>query len=669
MPQIIKLAGMKYFLTQKLCWNQINKFPHNTFVWEGIDGSRVVTHFPPADNYCSHARIGDILKSEHNFKDKERSSEGLLVYGHGDGGGGPNAKMIEMLTRVQENSFGSIPSLNFGSPVDFFERLEKRKDEYCVWSGELYFEYHRGTYTTQAKNKLYNRRSEDLMRELELLLVLCNNNKSINDCTSFKNPFTKWWKLILLNQFHDVIPGTSIHCVYEDSNSHYESIFNESTIVKNDLLKKLQKTGNDESYLIVNPLGFNRRELVEVPKSFIKNSNGSNQDINDSTVLALVDIPSAGYTMNTNFLVTENTVSLTNNNNGFNIKNKWINVDIDITGQITSLIWISTGKQIIEQGKRGNHFIMFDDNPLFWDAWDVDVYHLEKRFEFHNEAQITNEIIENGPLRVSIQFTIPISKESSIIQTIRITSESQLIEFDNIVDWNESHKFLKVEFPTTIRSQQCTYEIPYGWVQRPTHYNTSWDLARFEVCGHRFADLAEYNFGVSLLNDCKYGYSTKDSKMTLSLLRSPKAPDETADMGKHEFKFAFYPHENSFQDAKVVQTGLRFNNPVVLHSISNSLNDSISFSFAHVDCSAIIIDQIKLAEDSNDIIIRMYESYGGSHTNCTIQLGASPSKVSIVNLLEEEIESNNDISIINSNSFILSFKPFEIITVKITMDE
>ena len=552
MPQIIRLAGMKYFLTQKLSWNQINKFPHNTFVWEGIDGSRVITHFPPADNYCSHANAADVLKSESNFKDKERSSEALLVYGHGDGGGGPNPKMLEMLSRLEASAFGGTPSVQFGSPVDFFERIEKNIDQYCVWSGELYFEYHRGTYTTQAKNKLWNRRAEELMREIEMMSFFSHMLRASESYD--RESIEKWWKLILLNQFHDVIPGTSIHCVYEDSTAHYDYIFQEGSQKRETVansLASLYKSENSATnrMIVVNPLSFERTEIVNVAGLELDSEHSLMVQENENTKLGVVKTDACGFAIidGSSICNVEQAVSIKKSGGSFVLQNKWISAEIDSSGHLVSLVWLANGREIVQTRSKGNHLVMFDDHPLFWDAWDVDAYHLEKRIEFHMTTDTAPKILEEGPIRVAIQFEIPISEQSSITQTIRLTSESSALEFDTTVEWHESHKFLKVEFPFDIRSQQCTYEIPYGWVQRPTHFNTSWDLARFEVCAHRWADLSEYNFGVALLNDCKYGYSTRGSLMSLSLLRSPKAPDETADMGVQNFRYAIYPHEKSFQ--------------------------------------------------------------------------------------------------------------------------
>lgn len=683
LPQIIRKAGMKYFLTQKLSWNQINKFPHNTFIWEGIDGSNVITHFPPADNYCSHATPADIYKSEHNFKDKEGSSSALLVYGHGDGGGGPNPKMLEYLTRISNSSFGGLPSIEFKSPVDFFNELEKSSSRFCKWNGELYFEYHRGTYTTQAKNKLFNRRCEDLMREFELLSFisqfLTSNNQLYN-----KKQIRKLWKLILLNQFHDVIPGTSIPCVYEDSTTHYTFIFNELKSNKENLLKLILENNlnsssidnNKKQFFIFNSLGFQRNEIIEIPFSedILNDKNLLVQPINNNqSILAVASIPPCGFTIQnyTNLIQSNNNVThpvqIEEKENLFILTNKWIKVEINNLGQIISMIWLNTGRQIIKKESVGNCFKLFDDHPLYWDAWDVDVYHLEKTYEIYSNGKNSNihgKIIENGPLRVAIEFSIQISEKSSLKQIIRLSSENSLLEFDTNVSWFESHKFLKVQFPLHLKSQQCTYEIPYGWVQRPTHFNTSWDIAKFEVCAHRWSDLSEYNFGVSLLNDCKYGYSTLDSTMTLSLLRSPKAPDDSADMGEHSFRYAILPHENSYQDARVVQYGLQFNNPLQVRSVNDITVNDINYSLIQIkDQHSIFIDQIKMSEDSSAMIARFYEAYGGAVFNCEITLGQIAKEIHFVNLLENEID--NSLIASNTSTFSLNFEPFEIVTIKV----
>ena len=677
---------MKYFLTQKLSWNQINKFPHNTFIWEGIDGSKVLTHFPPADNYCSHANVSDILKSESNFKDKERSNEGLLVFGFGDGGGGPSPSMLENIKRVK-NSIGGLPSIEFDSPNNFFDRLQEKLDQsdedlLCTWTGELYFEYHRGTYTTQAKNKLYNRRSEDIMRELSFLsslLFTYSKNKATGfDFSSFRETNEKLWKLILLNQFHDVIPGTSIHCVYEDSNEHYQYILSEAAKLRNSLIEQLSSfhsSSEDKKnphWFLFNPFNFKRNHLLaftaqescSLPAELI-------QKIGDGSFLALIkSTPSpCGYSIISPDSF-ENTASIypasikETDGQGYELDNQFVHLQLDRIGQIKKLVWKETNRSVIKENQFGNHFVMFDDQPLFWDAWDVDVYHLEKKFEFHNEKNknIKSEIQENGPLRVSVRVTIPISEQSTIEQIIYLNATSPLVEFKSKVHWFESNKFLKVQFPLQVLTNQVTYEIPYGYVTRPNHFNTSWDLARFEVCAHRFADISEYNFGVSLLNDCKYGYSCIGSLLSLSLLRSPKAPDETADMGVQEFSYALLPHSQTFQQASIIQEAYEFNNRLTPYPLSSQFGP-LNQSFVHCDGEGVFIDQIKLAEDSNDIILRIYEGFGGtSVANIAIDATVNLVSASKVNVLEVEEEK---IALTTPSSFKVNLSPFQILTVKL----
>jgi len=661
LPQIIRGAGMEFFLTQKLSWNQVNKFPHSTFVWEGLDGSRVITHFPPADNYCSHATPADLLKSEWNCKDKERSNEALLVYGHGDGGGGPNPKMLELLTRAEKTASGGLPNVRLGSPVDFFYRLAEREEELCVWSGELYFEYHRGTYTTQAKNKLHNRRAEERMREIELLstcTLFCGD--SVDRSLYDREAIEKWWKLILLNQFHDVIPGTSIQCVFEDSAVHYASVFAESGELHSRLVNQLAGSGSTPHWFVSNPLSWDRRELVEIPSS------------DDGKSLALVSVPSCGFAVIGDdalqaTVAPDEAVTLEEKEDQIIMENKWVRVVLHVSGHVASMIWKPTGREVIKPSKENtaNHMLLFDDNPLFWDAWDVDVYHLEKKIQFHSQDSVQWQVVEKGPLRVSVRFDIPISKESIIQQTISLDCCSALLKFDNIVQWHEAHKFLKVQFPLAIRTQQCTYEIPYGWVQRPTHFNTSWDMAKFEVCAHHFADLAEYGFGVALVNDSKYGYSARDNVLTLSLLRSPKAPDETADMGEQRFSYGLLPHEDSFQAAGVISQASQFNNPLKLQQVESS--SSRKFSFVSIEnCGAVVVDTVKLAEDSDDVIVRLFESHGGSQLNVGVSFGTKIQRAAVVNLLEEGAWEDKPLEV-NGNSITVNFNAFEIITIKITM--
>jgi len=644
LPQIMKLAGIDYFLTQKLSWNQFNKPTSHTFLWEGIDGSRVLTHFPPADTYNSAASVKEVLFNVSNFKDHERANESYLLFGFGDGGGGPTTAMLEQLRRMRD--VDGLPRTQIRSPRDFFARCAADLKDPLVMVGELYFELHRGTYTSQAHNKKFNRQSELLLRDVEILsaLALVAHNMP------YPAPaLERLWKLVLTNQFHDIIPGSSIGEVYQDSTKDYELVLSQAEELRLAAMKNLLPTDLSASKVAVfNTLSFPRSEVVELPKGI----SGA-QVTGSERHLGLVSVPALGYAVQMPG-TTDATVFINEISNGFIIENSRLKAVFNPQGGLTSLFDKSAQHESIEPGKAGNTFVLYEDIPNNFDAWDVDIFHLEKKLSMGGVTSA--RVVESGPLRAAIAFEFTVSPHSTIRQVVSLDALSPRLDFSCDVDWHEKHKFLKVEFPINVRSSFATYEIQFGHVQRPTHFNTSYDMARFEVPAHKWADLSEPDFGVALLNDCKYGYAAHENMLRLSLLRAPTLPDPQADQGRHQFRFALFPHQGDPQSAGVTEEAYRLNVPVL---IEKSGGNDIQQTFFSVDNSAIIVDTIKKAEDSDAIILRLYESRG---TRGKVRLSSSlPIKsVFMVNLLEDEISllpwQDGEVELI--------FRPFEIITIR-----
>lgn len=653
LPQVMKLGGAKYFLTQKLSWNNINKFPHTTFMWEGLDGTRVMTHFPPSNTYNAQGTMKEIFEGISNHKDKDVSPDSLLVFGHGDGGGGPTREMLDRISAMSK--CGGLPSIKLGGPSEFFKGIEPDCNKLPRWRGELYFELHRGTYTSQALNKKCNRRCEYLLRDSEQLSVLAQHlsaQKFVVPQVELENA----WKKVLLNQFHDVLPGSSIGMVYEDSSKLYlqvEETAKKATGAAIDSIKTSLDEGEmaiDASmrFFVFNTTQFHRDEVVEV-------------ECNGQKMQSFVSIEgfSGKYFELTDLTADQVTVRALPNAR-IQMHNENLEVTLDTHGQLLSLCDKKNDRNIIHEGEAANVFKIFDDKPIFWDAWDVEVYHLQKHWNLKKLGKA--EIIESGPLIAAIKVEHQISENSKLIQIISLKSSSAILEFETSVEWNERHKFLKVEFPFDIRSDYATYETAYGVVQRPTHYNTSWDLAKFEVCAHKFADLSEHNYGVALLNDCKYGYSCHDNIMRLSLLRSPKAPDENCDIGAHTFKYALYPHSGCFADSQVVKKAYNYNVPLIvdgLESIQNSQENVINTVFK-IDKTNIIIDCIKKAEDSNKLILRMYEAYGGK-TKFELKTSLPVKSCELVDGLERHIKSLAFEK--EKHTLVSVIKPFEVMTL------
>jgi alpha-mannosidase len=677
LPQIIKGSGMEFFLTQKLSWNLFNKMPSNTFYWQGLDGTSVLTHFPPADTYCSEANVKEILYTVENFKNKDKSNETVLLYGRGDGGGGPRPDMLERLTRFRD--LDGMPKVEMSTPFEYFKKVKSTADDIPTWVGELYFELHQGTYTTQAKNKLYNRKNEFLLRGVEILATIANLEKHAEYPAK---ELDYLWKQLLLNQFHDVIPGSSIGAVYVDSNEHYAEMKEKGEA----LLKQTLHTLTTEASLteaaqklmvshanavaVINTLAWARQEVVELPESLGKHAKQMSRNNKPLGVVSALPVGVKVEKIDESH-VAPVTFTVQNDKSGNKLlvlENSELRAQFKVDGTLVSLVHKATGRESIElsQSNHGaNHFVLFEDMPFFWDAWDVFVYHTEKRHEVVAEGQDFN-IVEQGPLRVGVEFNYKLGEHSQMKQYVTLDAVSSRLEFNCSVEWHENRKFLKVEFPLAVHNDFATYSSQFGHIRRPTHRNTSWDLAKFEVCGHHWADLSEYGFGVALLNDCKYGYTTENNVMRLSLLRSPKLPDETADMGHHYFKFALMPHEGDIFQANLVQHGYNFNEPLIVMSAANK--DVRDISYFNVDKNNLVLETIKLPEShsANEVIVRVWESFGGRGT-ATLNTCFAFDRVAECNLLEEDVASDkSNVVSFDAKTVTFKFKPFQVLTFKLS---
>ncbi|XP_073687876.1 alpha-mannosidase 2C1 isoform X2 [Garra rufa] len=644
LPQIMKGSGISRFLTQKLSWNLVNTFPHNTFFWEGIDGTQVLTHFPPGNSYEMKGKVEDLVNTVKKNKDKGRANHSAVLFGFGDGGGGPTQLMLDRLQRVRDTD--CLPKVQMSNPDVLFSQLESDSSLLCTWVGELFLELHNGTYTTQAKIKLGNRQCEALLHDVEVAscLALCKK-----EC--FKYPACKLqdlWRLLLLNQFHDVIPGSCIEMVVEDALQYYDEIHTTGSrllLAACESLGSTPEKGPGSSLAVLNTLPWERTEVISLPAE------------DTQMRLALVKVPSVGVAQVTEMAEPKDSVSITKMVDGTIVmENGLLKATIDQTGRLMSLLLLQTNRETISEGCFGNQFALFDDVPLYWDAWDVMDYHLQTR-KAVIEVIEPAKVLRSGRLQGSVSFSLRISGKSTIKQEILLDACCPYIKFNTQVEWEEAHKFLKVEFPVQVRCPNATYEIQFGHLQRPTHKNTSWDWARFEVWGHKWADLSEHGFGVALLNDSKYGYSIHGNIMNLSLLRAPKAPDANADMGRHNFTYALMPHKGPFQDASVIQYAYNLNFPLhIFHSVISE-----PWSAFSVNSPAVILETVKQAENrENALLIRLYESHGSSVTT-TLSTSLSVQEAWHCDLLERP---DSSIPVSKTTSGIsLTFKPFQIRSV------
>ncbi|KAM3501007.1 hypothetical protein MY10362_005911 [Beauveria mimosiformis] len=670
LPQLCRLAGMDRFMTQKLSWNNINTFPHTTFMWVSPDGSQVICHMPPSETYTSEANLSDLRKSISKHKTMRTDSSSLLVFGKGDGGGGPTWQHLEKLRRCAgiSNTIGGIPKLKLGLSVDdFFDRLTAKADAFPTWYGELYFELHRGTYTTQANNKYYNRKAEVMLRDIEQLATIASiKNKSYKYPTE---DIDDMWETVLLCQFHDCLPGSSIEMCYDDTDKLYAEVFKTGHTLLKEIYQSLNisdvRSPPAHETVVLNTLPWHRKEIVEISETEVGVACG------DGQLLPVRSFKTQGAEP----AVTLRQVS----KDQFVLQNEHFRVEVE-GGCITSLHDRLNDREIVEKGGNANKYVIFDDIPIYWEAWDVEVYHLNTKKNLEYGETRVHEI---KPHRVTLVTDIQISKESSIKSYISLSAslkgQPSWIECSAEVDWHENSKFLKVEFPVNIVNNEASYETAYSITKRPTHYNTSWDMAKFEVCCHRFADLSEHNYGVSILNDSKYGFATAGKVMRLSLLRSPKSPDEHADMGKHTIRWAIFPHKGALSSA-TVRAGYAFNTPLkVLSAPKATVNNlgSAPIRLVNVDESAsLILDTIKRGHDDEDVsrreglcvnpgksvIVRVYESLGG-HSRGTIETTFDVKRVSKCNLLEDE---GDDVPF-SGGKFAIKLRPFEVATFKLQL--
>ncbi|KAL2093236.1 hypothetical protein ACEWY4_010548 [Coilia grayii] len=642
LPQMMQGCGITRFLTQKLSWNLVNTFPHNTFFWEGIDGSRVLTHFPPGNSYEMKGKVEDLVNTVKNNKDKGRANHSAVLFGFGDGGGGPTQLMLDRLERVWDTD--GLPKVCMSSPEGLFRALQDDSGLLCTWSGELFLELHNGTYTTQAKIKRGNRQCEVLLHDVEVssCLAMCQNK-------TFSYPATKlqeMWRLLLLNQFHDVLPGSCIEMVVDDALVYYKEVESSGTRLLEEACKALVSGGQaDACTAVLNTLAWERTEVVSLT-----------EEGTAPPKLALVKVPSVGLAVIQEDVTPSFPVTITTQANGtVHMENGILRAVLDQRGCLVSLSLVNTNREAIADGCLGNQFVVFDDVPLYWDAWDVMDYHFQTRKPVLEVVKPAT-VMSSGGLRGSVCFSLRVSGHSTITQEVILDAECPYLKFSTQVEWAESHKFLKVEFPVRVRSPNATYEIQFGHLQRPTHRNTSWDWARFEVWGHKWADLSEHGFGVAVLNDCKYGYSCHQNTLTLSLLRAPKAPDVHADMGSHRFTYALMPHMGCFQEANVIQCAYNLNFPLRL--MPKAASHQQPWSAFSVSGDGVILETIKQAEAQNNaLVVRLYESHGGS-ASVTLSTRLALREAWHCDLLERP-DPKGGVPI-TSSGIPLDFRPFQV---------
>lgn len=653
MPQILQKSGVDQFVTSKISWNESNQIPYDSFMWQGIDGTEVFTYFLTAQSHKDYQEkktfttyVGTIspemnLGTWERYQQKEYNNETIVTFGYGDGGGGPTAEMLEVGRRL-EYGLPGMPKAQMSRAGDFLARVEESFHKNCKvtgrtprWVGELYLEFHRGTYTSIAKNKKNNRKCEFLCQEAETLAVmdklLCGGEYPLAEL--YDN-----WQVLLLNQFHDIIPGSSIKEVYEDSDRQYAQVCEEVGGIKEEKIADLAKNVSAKGLFVYNPNSF------EVT-GYVKNG--------EERVLVR-NIPALGWKVVDEKEICgaetglQNSVQVSENR----IESSHYSISFDGNMNIVSLFDKDNDREIIAEGGVGNQLRIFEDYPREYDNWEISNYYKQKMWEV-NDVQSVTPVCGNGFGGFEIVRSY---MNSTIMQTILVYGESRRIDFETKLDWHEHHVLLKAAFPTTIHTNKATYEIQFGNLERPNHSNTSWDAAKFEVCAQKWGDLSEEGYGVSLLNDCKYGYSADGNEIALTLLKCGTHPNEEADQGEHTFTYSLYPHKDSFKQSGTIQEAYLLNRPLECMPTVGGGTLPLEYSLISCDCENIVIETVKEAEDGNGIIVRMYEAWG-KKCNPKLKLGFDAKKISLCDLMEQplaEIGAGDEVKLKVGNYEIVS---------------
>lgn len=671
LPQILKKSGIDMFMTTKISWNQYNRMPHDTFKWKGIDGSEVLTHFittpepwnePGSWFYTYNGLLtAKTVKGVWDaYSEKEMNQELLISYGYGDGGGGVNRDLLERRRRIDK--IPGLPSLETSTAGEFFRDLKetvKNTDRYVhTWDGELYLEYHRGTYTSQGYNKRMNRKMELLYRKAEWLTAMhAVQSKKLELAKQEK--LTEGWKLILTNQFHDIIPGSSIHEVYEDSRKDYAKVEAIGTEVIHDYFQDSLDEAKDV-WTVYNDSGWNRDEIVAIPAAkagkFVDGDGNvlETQCEKDVTYVQVKNVPAMGHRA-VFFRREDQTGEETSVSpfkvNGRKIETPFYQMTINEQGQIEKLYDKEYGRNVLAPNERGNVLQMFEDKPLDNDAWDIDIYYQQKMREVTDLVKW--EVKECGSLRLVIGLMWKYMN-TTIEQDMVLYAADRRIDFRTKVDFQERQQLLKAAFPVDIRTTYATYDIQYGNVRRPNHWNTSWDQARFESVGHRFADLSERNYGVALLNDCKYGYDVKGNLLRLSLLRSGKQPDHIQDVGEHVFTYSLLPHTGDIVSGGVVVSAHVLNNPML---ICEGKEEKTEDTFMTIDNPQVEIDAVKKSEDGKYLVVRFHD-YAGSSQKVTVK-----PNFCFRNWSEGDLRERRIGEICGDDEVTMTLHPYEIKTV------
>lgn len=648
MPQILRKSGVDWFVTSKIGWNELDQMPYDLFIWRGIDGTPVNTYFLTAQDkklgqspvktstYNAKATPAQINGTWERMQQKDVTDEALHTFGYGDGGGGPTEEMLETLARHRRSLPGST-SAPQGFAGDFLRRAEGRmkgNPRVPEWRGELYLEFHRGTYTSIAKNKRNNRKCEFLALDAELL--------SSTAAMLTGHPFPadmmrRTWTMMLTNQFHDIIPGSSIREVYDVTDREYAEIRENFTACRDKAAAALLgRIKTERGVVVFNPNSFEGSGVVEF----------------EGDRYFVMGVPAKGWRALD--LVKKKTACTAGE---LFLENGFFRIDFDGTYTITGIFDKRAGRQVIPSGKRANELRVHEDFPYKYDAWDVSQY-------VNDKVYIVNGLVSAEPYSDSAGAGIRVVRRwgsSTIIQSIRIYDDIPTIDFETEADWHEQRQLLRAAFPADVNAAAATFDIQFGSTERPTHMNTSWDRMKFETCAHKYADLSDGGYGISLMNDCKYGYDVHGDTASISLIKCALHPNPEADQGHHAFTYSLYPHSGSFAAADTIRLSYMLNRPMTAMRASAG-DGGLPEEFSLVSCGddGVIIETVKPAEDGNGFILRMYESRN-RRSDVKLTFGVGIKSAALCDLLEREERG----LVVEGRAVSLSAKPFEIITLRI----
>jgi alpha-mannosidase len=640
LPQLLEHAGLTYFLTQKISWNETDTFPHHTFWWQGIDGSRVYTHFPPVDSYNAVLSGEELAKAERQYAEKGLANSSLVPFGFGDGGGGPTREMLAAAARTA--SLEGSPTVRLASPRQFFDDAFAEYPDAPVWAGELYLEFHRGTYTSQARTKQGNRRCEHLLREAELWSATAAVR------SGFDYPYETLesaWQTVLLQQFHDILPGSSIAWVHREAERNYAEVAETLETVIADAQAALAA----DAHAALTDGGDDVRGDVPAARATATRFNAAPIVIDGVPPLA------AGVPVGTG------RVSVRREGDRIVLESDAARFVLDATGRISSAIDAVSGREAVAPGEAAATLQLFRDTPRQWDAWDIDVEYRRHGADLTEADAI--EVVEDGEDRVSVRVDRSVGS-SSIRQFFSLSRGSGTLEITTEVDWHERQKLLKLAFPLDVHAERAASEVQFGHVYRPTHENTSWDAARFETCAHRWVHVGEPGYGIAIANDSTYGHDVTSTQRTgggvttlvrQSLLRAPLFPDPEADQGGHVLRSSFTP---GARVADAIAAGYRINLPLREGSAAVA-------PLVRIDDPGVLVETVKLAEDrSPDVVVRLYESLG-RRTSARLECADAVESIVETDLLERPLADPRAVRPDVEGSVRLELGPFQVVTLRL----